>query len=259
MRQHHGEARTRVHGMQGGFPLKGITRWRPYKKSPYAWPSSTFSKKPFSASDTLPYARFLSNRRICWLTFAAERIRNFSANHSCDTTVRRLHPSRFQSEEVVGVAHQHPGLDAPTGAFAGLAEGVQEEATVVVIMEDGLPAVAARHDMAVGSRGLDANAACQAQGITDPFSFSFLCFLIGALLSVMWLREACSIPRPPRPRASGAGSADLPCHCHPVFIAARRRSKSALHGGGERHCCSVLHHRNEGGLRPVRLLGRGEG
>ena len=58
-------------------------------------------------------------------------------------------------------AHQHPGLAAPTGAFAVLTEGVQEEATVVVIMEDGFPAIAARHDRVIGPRGLNANAARQ--------------------------------------------------------------------------------------------------
>ncbi len=40
------------------------------------------------------------------------------------------------------------GMDAPAGHAAGLAEGAQEEMAVGVILENGLPAIAAGHELA---------------------------------------------------------------------------------------------------------------
>ncbi len=62
-------------------------------------------------------------------------------------------------EEVIVVAHERPCMDVPAGHLAGLGEGVEEEAAVVVVKEDGLPAVATGHDVVVGAGGLDADAA----------------------------------------------------------------------------------------------------
>ena len=57
-------------------------------------------------------ARFRSSRFICWLTFAADFIRSFSAIHSCDTTVR-LHSSA--ASKTLDSSDQHPDLLARDG------------------------------------------------------------------------------------------------------------------------------------------------
>ena len=63
-------------------------------------------------------------------------------------------------EEVVVIAHQDPGMDAPASHLAGLTQRVKKETPVVIIMKDVLTTVAPSHDMVVSPGGLNANAAC---------------------------------------------------------------------------------------------------
>jgi hypothetical protein len=50
-------------------------------------------------------------------------------------------------------------MDAPAGHGTRLPEGAQEEAPVVIIYVDGLTPVAPRHDVVIGARELEAQAA----------------------------------------------------------------------------------------------------
>ena len=63
------------------------------------------------------------------------------------------------------VAHQHPGIHAPAGHLAGLAQRVEKEPPVVVMMKKVLAPASTRHAVVIRPGGLDANAACDA-----PFS-----------------------------------------------------------------------------------------
>ena len=85
------------------------------------------SKKCLIASGTLPSARFRSRRFICWLPFAADFIRRFSASHSCDTTVR-LHSSA--ACKTLRSSDQHPGMHAPASHLAGLIPPLRINRTV---------------------------------------------------------------------------------------------------------------------------------
>jgi hypothetical protein len=57
------------------------------------------------------------------------------------------------------IAHQHPGLDLPPGALAGLAQGVKEKAVVVIVEENGFAPIAPGHDVVASTGQLEANAA----------------------------------------------------------------------------------------------------
>ena len=61
------------------------------------------------------------------------------------------------------IAHEHPGMHAPAGHLAGLRQRVQKKAAVIIVMENGLPAVTPGHDVVVLSGGLDAIAECHAR------------------------------------------------------------------------------------------------
>ena len=62
-------------------------------------------------------------------------------------------------EQVIVVGHERPGVDAPPGARTGLGQGVQEEATVVIIEKNRLPPVPTGHDVVEGTREFQAKTA----------------------------------------------------------------------------------------------------
>lgn len=66
---------------------------------------------------------------------------------------------RRLNEKVIMITHQHPGMDPPARHLTSLAERVKEKAPVIVVMEDGFPAVAPGHHMIIGTGILDAKAA----------------------------------------------------------------------------------------------------
>jgi hypothetical protein len=49
-------------------------------------------------------------------------------------------------------------MDTPARLLTSLAEGVQEETPVIVIMENGFPSVPTSHDVVVGTWVLDSEA-----------------------------------------------------------------------------------------------------
>jgi len=65
---------------------------------------------------------------------------------------------RGLEEQMVMVAHEDPGVDAPAGHLTGLSQSLKEETPVVGVAENGFPAIAARHDMVERARVLDADA-----------------------------------------------------------------------------------------------------
>lgn len=50
------------------------------------------------------------------------------------------------------VWHQAQGMNLPSGFFASLSQRFKEEPAILIIVENGFPAVAAIHDMVYGSR-----------------------------------------------------------------------------------------------------------
>src|SRR5688572_32983664 len=79
--------------------------------------------------------------------------------------------------EVVG--HETEGVDLPAGPGAALSKRFEKGFPVVIILEDGLAAVAAAHDMINRALILNAQLACHAERVgpasrlsivrTDPF------------------------------------------------------------------------------------------
>jgi hypothetical protein len=45
------------------------------------------------------------------------------------------------------VAHQHLSVNSPAGFLASFPQGLQKRAAVAVILEDGMPLIAVRHQM----------------------------------------------------------------------------------------------------------------
>src|SRR5688572_8661825 len=65
--------------------------------------------------------------------------------------------------EVVG--HETEGVDLPVGPGAALSERFEKGFPVLIILEDGLAAVAAAHDMIDGTLILNAQLACHAERV----------------------------------------------------------------------------------------------
>lgn len=63
------------------------------------------------------------------------------------------------------IAHQHVGVDAPTGFCAGIAEGLEPEDAILVIAEDRVALIAATHEVVDGTGVLDSELARHARGI----------------------------------------------------------------------------------------------
>jgi hypothetical protein len=49
------------------------------------------------------------------------------------------------------ITHQTPGMDPPTGFFAGLAQGFLKKFPIAILAEDGLSPVASIHDVINGA------------------------------------------------------------------------------------------------------------
>src|SRR6266446_2882246 len=56
--------------------------------------------------------------------------------------------------QVKMITHQTPGVNLPIGFRASLSEGFQEQSSVVVVLENGFPAITAVHHMVNRSRVL---------------------------------------------------------------------------------------------------------
>jgi len=65
------------------------------------------------------------------------------------------HPRKMAQRQMIGVAHQHLGVNAPAGFLAGLPQSFQEPPPVGVVPEDRLAVVAPRHHVIDGTLKLD--------------------------------------------------------------------------------------------------------
>jgi hypothetical protein len=52
------------------------------------------------------------------------------------------------------ITHEHPSVDQPTSALAGLRQGMEKEPPVVIIQEDVIAAIPPSHDMIKRTRKL---------------------------------------------------------------------------------------------------------
>ena len=70
------------------------------------------------------------------------------------------------------VGHQAPGLEVPAGLLTGLAQGLQEEFAVLIVLEDRLAPVAPIHDMVDRTRILNSQLSghAQAKQLDQPSS-----------------------------------------------------------------------------------------
>ena len=68
------------------------------------------------------------------------------------------------------------GVELPAGFFAGLTEGIEKTAAILIVVEDGFPAIPAIHQMVDGSRELDAQRS--RHGASNDISDSHDCQLL---------------------------------------------------------------------------------
>lgn len=160
--------------------------------------------------------------------------------------------------------------------LTGLAQGVQKEAPVIVIMKNVLATISPRHDVVISPGGLNANAACHVPFSAKDIKLSSSCTLTpfsGGFPSKVWamnkhrhhsrlhrpkfLRDALTRAQPARRRPIRSRTTlALIGTLRPA--AARQRGRGSERGSARERCAADEADAGGGGAEAVGCCGLGE-